>query len=787
VGDLSGSRLELELIANPSTRAVDAYYSINGGFRTHVSSFNVDPELFSFDAAGIDPEIGTRSFTGIMTTHRHGPEPIIYEFERFAVEETDTQAVETTFSFTRTAYPLNFPTSMVWAPDGKLYVTELFGTIHALTYDENLNVVSDEVITSLTDTLGQRLTLGITFYDDDPSDDSVFSLWVASSSPSVNDGEANSSTVTRLSGPNFENVEQVITGLPRAIANHAINSIHFGADDRLYIAAGGNTGAGAVVDEPNEFGDRAEQPLSAAILVADVFAAGFDGSCANNEDIYGPPPCDVVTYATGLRNAYDFVFHSNGEMYTSDNGLGVTGGFPPSPEPDCSGIASADPVEEGGHNPGSQPDLLFRVQQGLYYGHPNPSRDECVFLDGRYQDVPPLPNHEPPMVELGMNASANGTIEFRSPRACGQLQGDLMIVRYSLGDDIIRIRLSEDGTLVESQEILATSFNDPLVIAERNGDLFVGEFGGGDVTALRLDPVACWSTAQPMPVEILDPGSVGVNGYLYSIAGKLSSGPINDVYRYDPDLDAWVQLASKPGTAVENAAVAAEGGYIYVMGGSSGPFSGAVDEVWRYDIAANTWDSLSPMPEPMGGIRAEAIDGRIYIAGGMDTSGASVASLQIYDIASDSWIFGPNMAQERDNPGTVVVDGELYVLSGRHRLSDGTTLSEGVPSMEIYDPQADAWRDGGAMLRGRRTFAIGTIDGRLQLVGGEKDPESPGQLFYEVDVYDPATGIWSQLDDAPAPRHGPAFATIGNQLIVAGGGSASGSSFTNTTQIMILD
>lgn len=57
-------------------------------------------------------------------------------------------------------------------------------------------------------------------------------------------------------------------------------------------------------------------------------------------------PCDVEVYASGLRNAYDFVFHSNGLLYflircpllrllslstsySTDNGLGVTGTVPP--------------------------------------------------------------------------------------------------------------------------------------------------------------------------------------------------------------------------------------------------------------------------------------------------------------------------------------------------------------------------------------------------------------------------------------------------------------------------
>ena len=68
-----------------------------------------------------------------------------------------------------------------------------------------------------------------------------------------------------------------------------------------------------------------EQPLSAALLVADVRNAGFDGSCDNTADLFGPPPCDVTTYATGLRNTYDFVWHSNGCIYGPDNGLGVDG------------------------------------------------------------------------------------------------------------------------------------------------------------------------------------------------------------------------------------------------------------------------------------------------------------------------------------------------------------------------------------------------------------------------------------------------------------------------------
>ena len=51
---------------------------------------------------------------------------------------------------------------------------------------------------------------------------------------------------------------------------------------------------------------------------------------------------------------------------------------------------------------------LFRVVQGGYYGHPNPYRSECVFGDGSFQGVAPLPNYQPALYDLGDHRSANG-------------------------------------------------------------------------------------------------------------------------------------------------------------------------------------------------------------------------------------------------------------------------------------------------------------------------------------------------------------------------------------------
>ncbi|HEX2029454.1 MAG TPA: PQQ-dependent sugar dehydrogenase, partial [Nitriliruptorales bacterium] len=449
---LSGSDVTLKLKAVPADRTITASFSVNGGPFSTLGTVTAPGEFFSFDAAGIDPTIGTRSFGGVFASHRNGPAPLVYRFDDFSVTAALDEVVPTATAFDRVSFPVSFPTSMVWGPDNRLYVTELFGKIHAITLNQQKQVVADQVIT----TLGSRLTLGITV--DPASTPSNVVLWVAHSNASLDNGQVNSSMVTRLSGSGFTTRQDVITGLPRALANHAINSIHFGPDGRLYIAQGGNTGAGAPNTANTEFGDRPEQPLSAALLVADVKAPGFEGSCATPLNTFGvPQTCDVAVYASGLRNTYDFVFHSNGNMYGPDNGLGVTGTYPPSPTPPCTGLADANL-----HNPGPQPDDLHLIEAGRYYGHPNPYRNECVFKDGRWQGVAAPPTYTPPIYDLGNNRSANGTIEYTGDAFCGGLRNEILITNYSVGDNITRIRLSADGRSVVASSSLVGGFKAPL-------------------------------------------------------------------------------------------------------------------------------------------------------------------------------------------------------------------------------------------------------------------------------------------------------------------------------------
>ncbi|WP_152187659.1 Kelch repeat-containing protein [Georgenia satyanarayanai] len=774
--------VELSIRVDPGTRQATGYYRVGDGGQSALRSFAVPGEFFSFDAAGIDPLIGTRSFGGVFASSRSAVQPAEFRFSQFAVTGEHDPADVADYPFDRYSVPVPFPTSMAYGPDGKLYVQSMFGKIYILSFAPDGTVSSTQVVS----TLGTRLALGLAV--DPASTPGNVIVWAGHSSPSADDGEADSSIVSRLSGPNLAYRSDVITGLPRSIANHGTNAIHFGSDGRLYIAQGGNTGAGAPNTANTEFGDRGEQPLSAALLVADPKVPGFDGACAHPTDIYQSGDCDVEVFASGLRNTYDFVEHSNGHLYGPDNGLGVVGSYPPSPAAPCLGFGDTRPWTQGGNNPGNQNDVLNLIEEGRYYGHPNPARDECVFKTGAYQNVAPLPTYTPPIGDLGANRSANGIIEFSGDAFCGALEHDLLITNYSVGDDITAVTLSADGRSVVRARSVVGGFTDPLPITQApDGRIVVGEFAGtgGRVTFLTPRDIGCWTEEAPLPVDVLDAGGVAIGDDLYVVGGKGPDGHSTRTYRYDAAEGTWARVADLPGPGVENPAVTTDGTRLLVLGGSTAPFSGAVATAWSYDPATDAWSPLPSMPTARGGATAQVVGGQVYVAGGMTADGASTAVVERLDLAAGTWHAAPALTTARDNPGSAVVDGVLHVFGGRTRLANGQTPMGTLGSMEALHPGAGGgWTPRAPMPTARRTMATGVIAGRIVAVGGEARPD--GLPFDATEVYDPATDTWSTARRVPTGRHGAAAGVIDGRLHVVGGGQFAGAAASAVHEVLTL-
>jgi hypothetical protein len=262
------------------------------------------------------------------------------------------------------------------------------------------------------------------------------------------------------------------------------------------------------------WGWRPERLLSASILRLDVKSLGDRTLDVKTEDggTYDPFAADaaLTIYATGIRNGYDLLFHSNGRMYSAINGSAAGGNAPASDDPRFAGARRVDTGKpyDGPKVPAvmnvqqTEDDTLLMLERHAYYGHPNPLRGEFTVNGGNMSagrdahevlaypvGTRPDPNFHDVAFDFGAHLSPTGMVEYKTP---GALLGRMLITRYSGGDDVIVLCVGDNGAVTEAVTGIdgLTSFNDPLDLAEdpRNGNLYVVEFGAKRLTLARPIP-----------------------------------------------------------------------------------------------------------------------------------------------------------------------------------------------------------------------------------------------------------------------------------------------------------
>lgn len=472
------------------------------------------------------------------------------------------------------------PTSLQFGPDGRFYVSEQNGMINAFTIQqvgEEYVATAVEQISAVKDIQNHndngslngnqnRQITGIAVVG--TSDAPV--LYVSSSDPRISSNgevnlDTNSGVITRLTrvGNGWDAVD-IIRGLPRSEENHANNGLVLSPNGtELYVAVGGNTNNGA----PSQFFSyTGEYALSGTVLEIDLNdinarpiltdnAPGQSGrryiydlptlddpSIPNVTDGVGenaqgldeagpwggndgfnmailPSDAPLRIFADGFRNHYDLVITQLGKLYTVDNGSNANLGGNP--------IVVNGQVTNQPNNGGSgDPEPLFLIEDGGYYGHPNPARSNqdlawTVYNDSGNPDNSLSPNSVSSLAALvpdsvniqngfiidpskftgdparlqqsgirverdsvqsnsliNVGSSSNGLVEYNSTAFNGQLNGDLLVAQFN--GNIGRLDLNADGTTATFATIPGlTGLSTPLdVTTGPDGTVWVGELGG---------------------------------------------------------------------------------------------------------------------------------------------------------------------------------------------------------------------------------------------------------------------------------------------------------------------
>jgi N-acetylneuraminic acid mutarotase len=226
--------------------------------------------------------------------------------------------------------------------------------------------------------------------------------------------------------------------------------------------------------------------------------------------------------------------------------------------------------------------------------------------------------------------------------------------------------------------------------------------------------------------------SAVVDGKIYTFGGDLEfiiavTAGVRTVEVYDPINDSWAQKADML-TAREAASASAVNGIIYVMGGVA-PGGVALDVVEAYDPATDTWTTKTPMPTARWALSTAVVDGKIYATG----SGRGGKMVEEYDPATDAWTTKASMPVANGYFGTGVVDGIIYIMGG------GSGPEMAISRVFAYDPSADKWSEKTAVMpTARFGLCAGVVEGKIYAIGGA--PGWPPSVLSNVEEYDPSAG-----------------------------------------------
>jgi len=216
------------------------------------------------------------------------------------------------------------------------------------------------------------------------------------------------------------------------------------------------------------------------------------------------------------------------------------------------------------------------------------------------------------------------------------------------------------------------------------------------------------------------------------------------------------------------------GNRFYLLGGRGNK------PVEIFDPATGTWTKGAFPPVEMHHFQAVDYGGKVYVVGAMTgryPTEPPLPNIYIYDPATDAWSLGPEVPADRrrGGAGAVVYNGLIYLVAGiRNGHTDGH-----VAWVDTFDPRTGAWQRLPDAPRPRDHFQAAVIGGKLYAAGGRRSSFATGQTFQltvpEVDVFDLQTKQWSTLPAAanlPTQRAGCTAVVANGKLLIIGGESA---------------
>ena len=346
-------------------------------------------------------------------------------------------------------------------------------------------------------------------------------------------------------------------------------------------------------------------------------------------------------------------------------------------------------------------------------------------------------------------------------------------VRFEAADDAASLALygdTEPGGLFIPDDVLAATALDVLFSVDPAAGTVQPRYaidGGAPVALGAPIPLSgALLAALQSPAEAL---AIGV------AATAAGGAPFTATWDFigatlDPpsSAGAWTAVPGTDEPTARHESAFVQAGDAFVLLGGRGN-----RKAQAYDFATQTWENGTSSPIPLHHFQAVALDGLVYAIGAYTGDFPTETALDhvwLYDPIGGTWLEGAEVpaARRRGSAGAVVYQGQIYMVAG----STGGHGSSGTRQVQFdaYNPYTGAWTVLPDAPTPRDHVQAAVVGDRLYVVGGRDGSLASSVTI--VDVYDFAAGTWSTLAATmPTPRSASAVAVLGTEILVMGGES----------------
>ena len=262
----------------------------------------------------------------------------------------------------------------------------------------------------------------------------------------------------------------------------------------------------------------------------------------------------------------------------------------------------------------------------------------------------------------------------------------------------------------------------------------------------RLTPRGTVTRIGSLPQAIAKASAVALpGGKLMILGGEVGGASTDQVLLGTPE---HLRAAGRLPVPTHDAAAALLGGSVYLFGGGQ---AASVSTVFRVAPSGAAAATAGHLDEPLSDLGAVAIGGKAYLVGGYTSVKFASAVLRYRGGGKTATV--ARLPAGTRYAGVAAIGSTIYVAGG---LTPGGTSS----SIVAVDTQTGTMRRIGTLPAPEDHAAMAALGGTLYLFGGTR-----------VLRIDPATGAASTAATLPASLSDPTATTVGNRIVVAGGGT----------------